>query len=45
MKRGVMVHVIKAACKCVDVSELSVKVSCREAQCEGTYDKGRAQVP
>ena len=45
MKRSVLVLVIKAVCKCIDVSELSAKVSCSEAQCEGAYDKGSAQVP
>ena len=39
------VLVIKAVCKCIDVSELSVKVNCSGAQCEGAYDKGSAQVP
>ena len=36
---------IKAVCKCIDVSDLNAKVSCTEAQCEGAYDKGSAQVP
>ena len=45
MKRGVQVLVIKAVCKCIVVSQLSAKVSCSEAQCEGAYDKGSAQVP
>ena len=45
MKRGVKVHVIKAVCKCIDVSELRARVSCSEAQCEGAYDKGSAQAP
>ena len=39
MKRGVKVSVIKAMCKCIDVSDLSARVSCSEAQCEGAYDK------
>ena len=39
MKRGVKVHVIKAVCKCTDVSDISASVSCSEAQCEGAYDK------
>ena len=43
--RGVKVLVIKAVCMCVDVSELSAKVCCSEAQCGGTYDKGSALVP
>ena len=37
--------VIKALCKYIDVSDLNAKVSCSEAQCEGAYDKGSAQVP
>ena len=36
---------IKAVCKRIDVSDISAKVSCSEAQCEGAYDKGIAQVP
>ena len=39
------VIVIKAVCKCIDVSDLNAEVGCSEAQCEGTYDKGSAQVP
>ena len=39
MKRGVKVLAIKAVCKCIDLSETSVRVSCSEAQCEGAYDK------
>ena len=45
VKRSVKVLVIKAVCKCIDVSDFSAKVSCSEAQCEGAYDKGSAQVP
>ena len=45
VKRGVNVSVIKAVCKCIDVSEISARVSCSEAQCEGAHDKGSAQVP
>ena len=30
---------IKAVCKCTDVSDISASVSCSEAQCEGAYDK------
>ena len=45
MKRCLKVLVIKAVCKCIDVSELLAGVSCSEAQCEGAYDKGSAQVP
>ena len=45
MKRSVKVLVIKAVCKCIDVGDLSAKVSCSEAQCEGAYDKGSAQLP
>ena len=45
MKQGVKVLVIKAACKRIGVSDLSARVSCSEAQCEGAYDKGSAQVP
>ena len=43
--KGVKVLVIKALCKCIDVSESSARVSYSEAQCEGAYDKGSAQVP
>ena len=39
MKRSVKVLVIKAVCKCIDVSDLNAKASCSEAQCEGAYDK------
>ena len=45
MKRGVKVLVIKAVCKCIDVSGKNARVSCSEAQCEGAYDKGNAQLP
>ena len=45
MKRGGKVLVIKAMCKCIDVSDINARVSCSEAQCEGAYDKGSAQVP
>ena len=45
MKRSAKVLVIKAVCKCIDVSDLSANVSCSEAQCEGAYDKGSALVP
>ena len=45
MKQSVKVLVIKAVCKCIDVSDLNAKVSCSEAQCEGAYDKGSAEVP
>ena len=45
MKRGVKVLVIKAVCKCIDVSDINARVSCSEAQCEGAYDKGSAQAP
>ena len=44
MKLSVKVLVIKAVCKCIDVCDLNEKVSC-EAQREGGYDKGSAQVP
>ena len=44
VKRGVKVLVIKAVCKCIDVSDIN-EISCSEAQCEGAYDKGSAQVP
>ena len=40
VKRGGKVLVIKAVCKCIDVSDISARVSCSEAQCEGAYDKG-----
>ena len=42
---GLKVTVIKAVCKCIDVSELSAKVSCRESQCEGAYDKAVRRCP
>ena len=45
MKWSVKVSVIKAVCKCIDVSDINPRVSCSEAQCEGAYDKGSAQVP
>ena len=45
VKRGVKVHVIKAVCKCIDVSDISARVSFSEAQCEGAYDNGSAQAP
>ena len=45
LKRSVKVLVIKAVCKCIDVSDISARVSCSQAQCEGAYDKGSAQVP
>ena len=45
VKRGGKVLVIKAACKCIDVSDINARVRCSEAQCEGAYDKGSAQVP
>jgi hypothetical protein len=41
----VKVLVIKPVCTCIDVRDLSAKVSCGEAQCDGAYDKGSAQVP
>ena len=44
VKRSVKVLVMRAVCKCNDVSNLNVEVSCSEAQCEGAYDKGSAQV-
>ena len=44
MKRSVRVLVIRAVCKRIDVSELCAKINCAEAQCEGAYDKGSAQV-
>ena len=45
VKRSVKVLVKKAVCKCVDVSDINARVRCSEAQCEGAYDKGSAQVP
>ena len=45
MKRGGKVLVIKAVCKCIDVIDKNARVSCSEAQCEGAYDIGSAQVP
>ena len=43
--RGVMVLVIKTVCECIDVGDISARVSCSEVQSEGAYDKGIAQVP
>ena len=45
VKRGVNVSVIKAVCKCIDVSDINASVSCSEAQCKGANDKGSAQAP
>ena len=45
VKRGGKVLVIKAVCKCTDVSDINARVRCSVAQCEGAYDKGSAQVP
>ena len=45
MKRGVKVLVIKAVCKCIDVSDINARVRFIEAQLEGACDKGSAQVP
>ena len=45
MKRGVKVLVDKAVGKCNDVCDINARASCSEAQCEGAYDKGSAQVP
>ena len=36
---------VKAVCKCIDVSDIGAIVSCSQALCEGAYDKGSAQVP
>ena len=45
MKQGVKVLMKKSLCKCTDVSELSARVSCSEAQCEGAYDKAVRRCP
>ena len=45
MKLSVKASAIKAVFKCVDVSELSAKVSCSETQCEGAYDKAVRRGP
>ena len=45
VKRCVKVLVIKAVCKCIDLSDIIARAICSEAQCEGAYDKGSAQVP
>ena len=45
MKRSVKASVIKAVCKCIDVSDINAKVSCSEAQCEGPYDKAVRRCP
>ena len=45
MKRSVKVLVIEAVCKFIDVSDISARVICSEAQCQGAYDKGCAQAP
>ena len=39
MKRGGKVLVIKAVCKRIDVIDINARVSCKEAQFEGAYDK------
>ena len=39
------VLVIKAVCKCIDVSDINARVSCSEALYEGAYEKGSAQAP
>ena len=43
VKRSVEVLMKKAVCTCIGLSDLSAKVSCSEALCEGAYDKGSAQ--
>ena len=45
VKRGVKVLMIKAVCKCIDLSDINARVSFSEAQCEGAHDKGCAQAP
>ena len=45
MKQGVKVLVIKAVCKCIDVSDINARVRCSEAQYEGATDKGSALGP
>ena len=45
VKRGGKVLVIKAVCKCIDVSVINARVRCSERQYEGAYDKGSAQAP
>ena len=45
VKRGVNVSVIRAVCKCIDVSDINARVNCSLAQCKGAYDKGSAQAP
>ena len=45
MKRSVKVCVRTAVCRCIDVSELSARVSFSEAQCEGAYDKAVRRRP
>ena len=45
MSQGVKVSVINAVSKCIDVSELSVRVRSSEAQCEDACEKGSAQMP
>ena len=45
MKRSVKVSVTKAVCKRIDVSDTNARVRSSEAQCEGAYDEGSAQVP
>ena len=45
VKRSVKVLVIKTVCKCIAVGDLNAKISCSDAQREGAFDKGTAQVP
>ena len=45
MKRSVKVLVIKAVCKCIDVSDLNAILSCSDLKGEVAYDKGSAQAP
>ena len=42
MKRGVKVLVIKAVCMCIDVCDINLRVSCKEAQCKCADDQGSA---
>ena len=37
--------VAEAVCKCIDMTDLSAKVSCSEAQYEGSYDKAVRRCP
>ena len=39
VRRGVKASVMKAVCKCINVSDISARDSCSEARRKGAYDK------